>query len=103
MATKERLYPVRMRHSAAPQNTFPEPPAAVSSSRRLPEIVTLTNEAPPFEPLLDSDEAAVLVKINPKTLQRKARLGEIPGVQIGKLWRFRASVLNEWLEDKMAS
>jgi excisionase family DNA binding protein len=32
-----------------------------------------------------------------------ARNGEIAGVQIGKLWRFRASVLNDWLQQKMAS
>ena len=51
-----------------------------------------------FEPLLDSDEAAQLLKIHPKTLQRMARRGEIPGVQIGKLWRFRRSELNAWME-----
>jgi excisionase family DNA binding protein len=32
-----------------------------------------------------------------------ARNGEIIGVQVGRLWRFRASVINEWLEHKMAS
>lgn len=51
-----------------------------------------------FEPLLDSDEAAALLKIHPKTLQRMARRGEIPGIQIGKLWRFRASDLAEWVQ-----
>ena len=51
-----------------------------------------------FEPLLDSDEAAQLLKIHAKTLQRLARRGEIPGVQIGKLWRFRRSELNAWME-----
>jgi excisionase family DNA binding protein len=51
-----------------------------------------------FEPLLDSEEAAALVKIHPKTLQRMARHGEITGIRIGKLWRFRASSLNRWLE-----
>jgi excisionase family DNA binding protein len=56
-----------------------------------------------FERLLDSDEAASLLKIHPKTLQKLARKGEIVGVQIGKLWRFRASVLNDWLERKLAS
>ena len=55
-----------------------------------------------FEPLLDSDEAAALLKIHPKTLQRLARNGEICGVQIGKLWRFRASALNDWLNGKTA-
>ena len=56
-----------------------------------------------FERLLDSDEAAALLKIHPKTLQKMARAGQITGVQIGRLWRFRASVLNDWLEHKMVS
>jgi excisionase family DNA binding protein len=50
-----------------------------------------------FEPLLDAIEAAALLRMHPKTLQKKARLGEIPGRHIGKCWRFRASDLNEWL------
>jgi helix-turn-helix protein len=32
-----------------------------------------------FEPLLGSDEAAQLLKIHPKTLQRMARQRQIPG------------------------
>jgi excisionase family DNA binding protein len=51
-----------------------------------------------FEPLLDSDEAAALLRIHPKTLQRMARRGEISGIHIGKLWRFRASDLNRWIQ-----
>ena len=51
-----------------------------------------------FEPLLDSDEAAALLKIHPKTLQKMARRGEVAAIQIGRLWRFRASSLNRWLE-----
>jgi len=58
---------------------------------------------PVFEPVLDSEEAAGLLHIHPKTLQRLARNGEIPGFRIGKLWGFRASVLNEWLESKTSS
>lgn len=55
-----------------------------------------------FEPLLDSEEAAALLRIHPKTLQRLARAGEITGIQIGRLWRFRVSALNRWLQ-KIAS
>lgn len=51
-----------------------------------------------FEPLLDSSEAAALLRIHPKTLQRLARTGEIAGIQIGRLWRFRVSALNRWLQ-----
>jgi len=55
-----------------------------------------------FERLLDSDEAAALLKIHPKTLQKMARHGNINGVQIGRLWRFRASELERWLSGKLA-
>jgi len=51
-----------------------------------------------FEPLLDTEEAAALLRIHPKTLQRLARAGEITGIQIGRLWRFRVSALNRWLQ-----
>jgi excisionase family DNA binding protein len=54
-----------------------------------------------FEPLLDSTEAAALLRIHPKTLQRMARDGEIAGIQIGRLWRFRTSALNSWLNGKI--
>jgi len=54
------------------------------------------------EPLLDSAEAAQLLRIHPKTLQRMARKGEIPALQIGKLWRFSASALLLWQQEKLA-
>ena len=50
-----------------------------------------------FEPLLDSEQAADLLRIHRKTLQKMARRGEIHGTHVGKLWRFRASDLNDWL------
>jgi hypothetical protein len=46
-----------------------------------------------FERLLNSEQAAAIVKIHPKTLQRYARTGIVSGVRVGKLWRFRASEL----------
>jgi excisionase family DNA binding protein len=55
-----------------------------------------------FEQLLDTEEAAALLRIHPKTLQRLARNGEIVGIQIGKLWRFRASQLDQWLKSRTA-
>jgi len=50
-----------------------------------------------FEPLLDSEQAAGLLRVHPKTLQKIARRGEIHGTRVGKLWRFRASDLNAWI------
>jgi len=48
------------------------------------------------------DEAAELLRIHPKTLQRMARNHQIHGIQVGKLWRFRASDLEVWLRTKKA-
>jgi excisionase family DNA binding protein len=53
-----------------------------------------------FEPLLDSEQAARLLQVHRKTLQKMARRGEIHGSHVGKLWRFRASDLNEWLDQQ---
>lgn len=69
--------------------------------QRKPSIRT-TPASQHFEPLLDTGEAAALLKIHPKTLQKLARSGEIHGFQVGKLWRFRVSALNQWLEGKLA-
>lgn len=69
-------------------------PAGLGSPPR-PELTNRT-----FEPVLHSEEAAALLGIHPKTLQKMARKGLIPGFRIGKLWAFRASALNEWLERK---
>jgi excisionase family DNA binding protein len=65
-------------------------------------VDSVLSSIPSFEPLLNSDEAAALLKIHPKTLQKMARTGEIAGVQVGKLWRFRGSQLEEWLRSKIA-
>jgi excisionase family DNA binding protein len=64
---------------------------------------SVRSESPHFEPLLDSDQAAALLKIHPKTLQKMARNGKITGIQIGKLWRFRASAIDTWLNSQAAS
>ena len=57
-----------------------------------------------FEPLLDSNEAAKLLgNIHVKTLQRYARLGRLPGYQIGGHWHFRASERDAWLRHQINS
>ena len=44
-----------------------------------------------FEPLLTAEEAAAYLRIHPKTLQKMARLCQVPSIRIGKYWRFRLS------------
>jgi len=56
-----------------------------------------------FEPLLDCDEAARLLHLHPKTVERLARAGQIPAYKIGKRWLFRASELDGWLSSGVHS
>ena len=59
--------------------------------------------APTLEPLLDSEEAAAIMRIHPKTLQKMARQGVVRGVHVGKLWRFRVSEIEAWIQRELAS
>lgn len=54
------------------------------------------------ERLIDSEEAAAIIGIHPKTLQKMARRGQIRGVHVGKLWRFRASIIEEGIAHELA-
>jgi excisionase family DNA binding protein len=72
--------------------TYPFPTVSSRTETRSRFAVT------EFEPLLNSEQAADLLKIHHKTLQKLARRGEIRGTHVGKLWRFRASDLNAWFE-----
>ena len=56
-----------------------------------------------FERVLNTEEAAGLLQIHPKTLQKMAREGSVPAFRIGDLWRFRASALDEWLRSGVCS
>jgi excisionase family DNA binding protein len=53
------------------------------------------------EPLIDAAVAGEILHLHPKTVKRLAGAGEIPGFRIGRLWRFRASVLDEWVRSQL--
>ena len=65
------------------------------------ESVDRNGQSQQFEPLLDSQQAADLMQVHPETLKRRARRGEIPGMKFGKVWRFRASGLEEYIRNLM--
>jgi excisionase family DNA binding protein len=52
---------------------------------------------PLFEPLLTAEEASRHLRMHVKTLLRLARGGEVPGIRMGRYWRFRLSSLDLWL------
>jgi len=67
------------------------------------ETTDSTTAAPLFEPLLTAEQAAAFLKIHPKTLKHMAAEGAIPGMHIGKVWRFRCSALDEWINHQLES
>jgi len=70
-----------------------------------PTLDSHTSDSPAdyFERVLNTEEAAALLQIHPKTLQRMARRGVVPAFRIGDLWRFRASSLDQWLSSGLCS
>lgn len=49
------------------------------------------------EPLIDAECAAEILGIHPKTLKRLAAAAVIPGMKIGRVWRFRESELDAYI------
>ena len=43
-------------------------------------------------------EVAVYLRVNPQTVYRKAKAGEMPALRIGRAIRFRKTELDDWLK-----
>ena len=54
-------------------------------------------------PLLNLEEAASVLGMHWKTLERMARGRKVPALKVGKRWKFRLSSLNTWLEHGLNS
>jgi excisionase family DNA binding protein len=52
--------------------------------------------------IMTPDEGARYLRISVATLLRGSRLGEIPGFHVGKLWRYRKSALDDWMQSKVS-
>lgn len=52
------------------------------------------------EPLLSVEEVATRLKINPTTVYRLVRRGQIPGFKVGDQWRFSQEMLDSWMKDQ---
>lgn len=78
-------------------------PVQYDDSNTLRKKPPTSAEVPVPERLLDSDEAASIMNVHPKTLQKLARKGIVRGIHVGKLWRFRASTIEEWIQRQLAS
>ena len=56
-----------------------------------------------IEPLIDAQQAARILKLHPVTVREMAARHELPGLKIGKFWRFRCSSLDEWITGRLES
>ena len=48
-------------------------------------------------------EVAAYLRVNPQTVYRKAKAGELPAVRIGRAIRFRRDELESWLKSPAAA
>jgi len=53
------------------------------------------------ESLIDVQDAARLLHLHPVTVREMAGRGEIPAMRIGRVWRFRASSLDAWIDSQL--
>jgi excisionase family DNA binding protein len=61
--------------------------------------MTLENSGGEFHgAFLTTDEVLDYLKVNPRTIYRLIKAGEIPAIRIGRQWRFRRSDLDAWID-----
>jgi excisionase family DNA binding protein len=48
--------------------------------------------------IMTLEEVAKYLKLQPQTVYKWAQEGHIPGAKLGKEWRFRRSILDEWID-----
>lgn len=51
--------------------------------------------------LMDIKQVALYLQINEATAYSWAQKGELPGIKIGRIWRFRREDIEAWLDENM--
>jgi PTS system nitrogen regulatory IIA component len=57
----------------------------------------------PDHEILTLEEVAHYLRLKPQTIYKWAQERRIPAVKLGKEWRFRRSILDRWLDERMLS
>ena len=80
------------------------PPAAASGEQYVKVTVVEgswpTLRSPDENEVLDTEEAAKLLRVSTKTVLRLAGDGELPGRKVGRAWRFRRGDVLAWLSSQ---
>ena len=56
------------------------------------------NGKAPISAFLTTEEVLSCLKVNPRTIYRLIKTGDLPAVRIGRQWRFRRSDLDRWID-----
>lgn len=64
------------------------------------EVQKATSANPALEPLLDSEQVAKILGVDPGYVYSQARAKKIPSVRFGKYRRFCPAQLKKWIERK---
>ena len=48
--------------------------------------------------LMTVDEVAEFLRLKPETIRSMARRGDLPGIKLGRVWRFRRTSISQILE-----
>ena len=51
--------------------------------------------------VMTTDELAKYLKLNPDTIRRQAKRQIIPGIRVGRVWRFPKEMIDTWIKEKM--
>lgn len=53
-----------------------------------------------LDPIITIDEIAKYLNLHPLTVRRLARDGEIPAFRVGRQWRAKRAILDQWLAEE---
>jgi excisionase family DNA binding protein len=51
-----------------------------------------------FPAFLTTEDVLGYLNVTPRTIYRLIGTGELPAIRIGRLWRFKQTDLDEWVE-----
>ena len=53
-----------------------------------------------LEPLMTLSEVARYLRCHPSTVYKLLRKGGLPGIQVANEWRFKRSLINDWIQQQ---
>jgi excisionase family DNA binding protein len=59
----------------------------------------VVKEPRPDAPIMTIDDVAKYLSLHPLTVRRLAKDGEIPAFKVGRQWRVKRKLLDQWLEE----